>query len=126
KSIREFVATRDETCRMWGCSRRIRRDRVGYGADLDHATPWPKGEATPPNLSGLCGQHHLPKHTPPCTHQQHDDGTAAAGTHARVPAMTFPAEWVHTDEGDGAAAPGSPPPMGANELVAAFAEEPPY
>ncbi len=138
KSMREFVATRDETCRMWGCNRRIRRDRAGYGADLDHATPWPKGESTPTNLSGLCRHHHLLKHSPRWTHRLHPDGSTEWVTPAGVPAMTFPAQWVHTDDdqpletlaSQAPQGPGthhnSPPVQGANELAAAFAEAPPF
>ena len=48
---------------------------VDTGADLDHATPWPKGESTPTNLSGLCRHHHLLKHSPRWTHRLHADGT---------------------------------------------------
>ena len=47
-AMREFVTTRDGTCRMWGCSRRA--DHV----DLDHTRPWPTGPTTPVNLAGLC------------------------------------------------------------------------
>ena len=40
--------------------------------------------------------------------------------------MTFPAQWVHTDDERDSGDPDSPPTQGANELAAAFAEAPPF
>jgi hypothetical protein len=51
-AMRELVATRDGTCRMWGCARRATH------ADLDHTRPWPQGPTTPANLVTLCRRHH--------------------------------------------------------------------
>ena len=122
-SMREFVNARDETCRMWGCNRRIRGTSLEHGADLDHAIPWPAGPSTPANLSGLCRHHHLLKHSPRWTHELHPDGTAEWVSPGGVSAVTFPARWVHT-ESEGEA--GSPSPEGANILADLFVEEPAF
>lgn len=122
-AMREFVAARDETCRMWGCNRRVRVGSAETNADLDHATPWPAGPSSPTNLSGLCRHHHRLKHTPGWTHTLHEDGRTEWVSPGGLPASTFPATWVHTeDEGDAA----SPPVEGAKEFVAALAEAPPF
>ncbi len=122
-SMREFVAARDETCRMWGCNRRVRGSGVEHGADMDHATPWPHGRSTPTNLSSLCRHHHLLKHSPRWTHELHPDGSTEWVSPGGVSAVTFPGQWVHTeDEGD----TGSPPPEGANILADFFVEAPPF
>ncbi len=55
RAMREFVTTRDGTCRMWGCGRRAEH------ADLDHTRPWPEGATTPANLVSLCRRHHRMK-----------------------------------------------------------------
>ncbi len=68
-AIREFVTTRDGTCRMWGCSRRA--DHL----DLDHTRPWPTGPTTPTNLTGLCRRHHRLKQTGRWRYTMTDDGT---------------------------------------------------
>ncbi|WP_101394774.1 HNH endonuclease signature motif containing protein [Phycicoccus duodecadis] len=52
KAMRDFVTTRDGTCRMWGCSR-----RAEY-TDLDHTRPWPGGVTSPTDLACLCRRHH--------------------------------------------------------------------
>lgn len=114
-SMREFVADRDEVCRMWGCNRRVRKTRIGYGADLDHATPWPDGDSTPDNLSGLCRHHHRLKHSQRWTHRLRKDGTTEWISPAGVSTITFPAQWIHTeDEGGDPASFASPPWEGAN------------
>lgn len=122
-SMRDFVAARDETCRMWGCNRRIRGSSVEPGADMDHATPWPAGPSTPANLSGLCRHHHLLKHSPRWTHILNPDGSTEWVSPGGVSAVTFPARWVHAEDEGGA---GSPPQEGANILADLFVEAPPF
>ena len=68
-AMREFVTTRDGTCRMWGCSSRA--DHV----DLDHTRPWPDGPTTPANLAGLCRRHHRLKQTGRWRYSLDPDGT---------------------------------------------------
>ena len=70
KAVTDFVATRDGTCRMWGC------DRPATTCDLDHARPWPAGPTTPTNLAGLCRRHHRLKQRRRWTYQLAPDGTA--------------------------------------------------
>lgn len=111
-SMRDFVAARDETCRMYGCNRRIKTGCTETNADLDHATPWPQGPSCPTNLSGLCRHHHRLKHTPAWSHTLHPDGRTEWVSPGGVSASTFPALWVHTQDEGGSA---SPPPEGANE-----------
>lgn len=124
-SMRDFVAARDQVCRMWGCNRSIRRDPGGHGADLDHATAWPEGASTPANVSGLCRHHHRLKHSPRWSHRLNLDGTTEWVSPTGVSAMTFPAQWVHTDD-EWEEEPSSPPAEGAKELVARFAGAPPF
>lgn len=107
-SMREFVHTRDETCRMWGCNRTISRSCGETNGDLDHATEWPAGPSCPLNLSGLCRHHHRLKHTPSWSHRLTEDGRTVWVSPAGAEVETFPSLWVHTDED-------SPPPEGANE-----------
>ena len=107
--MREFVAARDETCRMWGCNRRLMTGCTEDNADLDHATEWPEGQSCPANLSGLCRHHHRLKHTPGWTHRLHEDGRTEWISPAGVATGTFPSLWVHTDDED------SPPSEGAND-----------
>src|SRR5699024_1413864 len=47
-AIRRFVTHRDVHCRFPGC-----QQPAAY-CDLDHVTPWPRGETTPTNLLTLC------------------------------------------------------------------------
>ncbi len=91
---REFVTTRDATCRMWGCTRPVHTTRLGWKADVDHATPWPEGETSPINLSALCRHHHRVKHSPRWRHVLHPDGTTQWLTPGGVPAFTFPVHAV--------------------------------
>jgi hypothetical protein len=54
--LREFVISRDETCRFPGCS------RPASAGDIDHVQPWAFGGATDrANLGALCRRHHLLK-----------------------------------------------------------------
>ena len=67
--MRRFVATRDGTCRMWGCS------RTAEHVDLDHTRPWPRGSTTPQNLVALCRRHHRMKQQGRWRYRLHSDGT---------------------------------------------------
>ncbi|HET6968887.1 MAG TPA: HNH endonuclease signature motif containing protein, partial [Ornithinibacter sp.] len=69
KSITEFVATRDGTCRMWGCARSAVR------CDTDHARPWPRGATSPKNLADLCRRHHRFKQRGRWAYRIGPDGT---------------------------------------------------
>ncbi|MGL5863396.1 MAG: HNH endonuclease signature motif containing protein, partial [Phycicoccus sp.] len=69
KAIREYVQTRDGTCRMWGCFRRATR------VDLDHVRPRPAGATSPQNLAGLCRRHHRMKQRGRWRYRLHPDGT---------------------------------------------------
>lgn len=113
---REFITTRDGTCRMWGCTRPVHTTRLGWKADVDHATPWPTGETTPTNLSALCRHHHRVKHSPRWRHVLHADGTTEWLTPGGVPAFTFPAHAVHEED---EAEPASSPPTGTNAQMSA-------
>lgn len=132
---REFVTARDGTCRMWGCTRPVHTTRLGWKADVDHATPWPEGTTSPANLSALCRHHHRVKHSPRWRHVLHEDGTTEWLTPGGVPAFTFPAHLVHEDDGDdvadaggSVADTGSSPSAGTNRrsLVGAAAGPPPF
>ena len=69
RAVREFVTTRDGTCRMWGCSRRATH------SDLDHRRPWPDGPTSPENLVALCRRHHRMKQHGRWRYQLDRDGT---------------------------------------------------
>ncbi|WP_435198114.1 hypothetical protein [Janibacter sp. GS2] len=127
-SMRDFISARDETCRMWGCNRRVTRSCSETNADLDHATSWPVGPSCPTNVSGLCRHHHRLKHTPGWTHTLHPDGRTEWVSPGGLPASTFPALWVHTEVDDGwdTDAGDSPPSQGANILTDLFAAAPPF
>ncbi|XVX21790.1 hypothetical protein ACQP1U_08040 [Actinomycetota bacterium] len=67
KRMREFLATRDGTCRWFGCTRPAVADPDTVGprnADLDHVTPWPVGATTPTGLAHDCRRHHRAKQAP--------------------------------------------------------------
>ena len=70
RAMTDFVATRDGTCRMWGCT------RPAMACDTDHARPWPAGPTTPTNLGGLCRRHHRLKQRRQWVYQLDPDGTA--------------------------------------------------
>ena len=69
QAMRDFVTTRDGTCRMWGCTRRADH------TDLDHTRPWPTGATTPRNLVALCRRHHRMKQQGRWRPTLTDDGT---------------------------------------------------
>jgi hypothetical protein len=54
-TLREFVQTRDLTCRHPGCN------RPAEFCDIDHTTAWPTGPTHPGNTKCLCRKHHLLK-----------------------------------------------------------------
>ncbi|MCE1178047.1 MAG: 13E12 repeat family protein [Micrococcales bacterium] len=67
KAMREFLATRDGTCRWFGCTRPAVADPDTVGprnADIDHVTPWPAGATTPTGLAHDCRRHHRAKQAP--------------------------------------------------------------
>ncbi len=129
RAQREFVATRDGTCRMWGCGRPVESTRLGWQADVDHALPWPRGGTTPANLSALCRHHHRVKHAPRWTHRLRADGSTEWVTPGGTTAFTFPAHTVDTvdtvDADDRART--SSPPTGTNEATgpATRSDDPP-
>ena len=52
--LTDYVIARDHTCRGPGCTRRA------SASDLDHATPFPRGDTSSANLGALCrGEHTL-------------------------------------------------------------------
>ncbi|WP_197380833.1 HNH endonuclease signature motif containing protein [Mycolicibacterium mengxianglii] len=56
KALREFVKSRDLTCRIPGC------DRAADWGDLDHSIAWGEGGPTHgSNLNGKCRHHHMIK-----------------------------------------------------------------
>lgn len=98
KAHREFVAARDGKCRMWGCERPVHSTRLGWQADVDHATPWPDGATTPANLSALCRHHHRVKHSPRWTHRLNAEGSTEWVTPGGTHAFTFPVHAVDADD----------------------------
>lgn len=127
-SVRDFVAARDGLCRMWGCNRRVRAEALEHVNDIDHATPWPLGESSPSNLSGLCRHHHRVKHSPRWSHTLLPDGTTEWRSPGGVPAMTFPDHAVHVDEDEGREVHAllSPPQEGARQIELGLAEPIPF
>ncbi len=129
---REFVTARDGTCRMWGCTRPVHTTRLGWKADINHATPWPEGATSPANLSALCRHHHRVKHSPRWRHVLHEDGTTEWLTPGGVPAFTFPAHLVHEDDVDdgdeSVSETGSSPAAGTKpmSMAGAVTEAPPF
>lgn len=56
KRMRDWIVTRDRTCRFPGCMRRAAK------CEIDHAQPWDAGGRTVRgNLGALCKRHHLMK-----------------------------------------------------------------
>ncbi len=96
KDVRTFVATRDGTCRMWGC------DRPAISCDLDHARPWPTGPTSPRNLAGLCRRHHRLKQRRRWTYRLHPDGTVSWTSPSGRRRTTLPdhATWPPPDPSD--------------------------
>ncbi len=88
------VRARDRVCRFPGCSRPATRRQ---GTDLDHTTPWPRGQTTASNLAVLCRHHHLLKHSPGWTAQLHPDGVMEWTSPSGKTFRTEP--WVYADTG---------------------------
>ncbi|WNG83143.1 DUF222 domain-containing protein [Mycobacterium sp. ITM-2016-00316] len=91
RTLAEFIACRDLTCRWPGCNVPVAR------CDIDHSTPWPYGPTHPSNTKLYCRIHHLIK-TFHCgaggwRDQQHPDGTIT---------ITAPNGRVYTTKPDGA------------------------
>ena len=84
-AVRQFVTTRDGTCRMWGCSRPAAR------VDLDHTRPWPDGRTAPDNLAALCRRHHRMKHHGRWRYRLDQDGTVTCSSTTGRTRMTPPA-----------------------------------
>lgn len=126
-SMREFIATRDGTCRMWGCTRKtMRAGPSETNIDIDHATAWPAGETTPANLSGLCRHHHRMKQTPGWKHVLTAEGVSQWTSPDGILKTSYPEQWVHTDDEDQETpetAPASPPVEGASDLAAEVEEQ---
>ncbi|HET7762942.1 MAG TPA: DUF222 domain-containing protein, partial [Phycicoccus sp.] len=89
KALREFVTTRDGTCRMWGCTRRA--DHL----DLDHTRPWPDGPTAPVNLAGLCRRHHRMKQHGKWRYRLDPDGTITWTSTTGRTRVTEPAHRLH-------------------------------
>ncbi|MGY1605599.1 DUF222 domain-containing protein [Geodermatophilus sp. SYSU D00700] len=83
---RRFVATRDRTCRMPGCS------RPAASTDLDHVAPHGRGGLTDcTNLCCLCERHHrLKTHARGWAFAMDDDGFLTVTTPSGVTRVTRP------------------------------------
>ncbi|WNG80231.1 DUF222 domain-containing protein [Mycobacterium sp. ITM-2016-00316] len=103
RTLAEFIACRDLTCRWPGCNVPVAR------CDIDHTTPWPYGPTHPSNTKLYCRIHHLIKtfHCGPqgWRDQQHPDGTITitapnGRTYTTTPdgALYFPQFAVRTAE----------------------------
>jgi hypothetical protein len=106
QATRDFVTTRDGTCRFTGC----RQPAVRAALDLDHRVPWRRdgagGATCDCNLQSLCGNHHRLKHEARFTVEPDDDGTLTWTTptgrthrkpptalpHGPVPAIQVPSD----------------------------------
>lgn len=53
--LARLVRARDKECRMPGCC------APAEACDLDHVTPWPRGQTSAANLGPLCRRHHIMK-----------------------------------------------------------------
>ena len=117
RAMKDFVATRDGTCRMWGCN------RPATACDTDHAQPWPAGHTTPTNLGGLCRRHHRLKQRRRWVYQLDPDGTISWTSPQGKRRMTYPqhAYWPPLD----AALP-EPAPQPALVSTPASDEPPPF
>lgn len=84
RAMTDFVALRDGTCRMWGCS------RPAVACDVDHARAWPAGPTSPGNLGGLCRRHHRLKQRRRWAYRLDPDGTATWTSPNGVRRVTLP------------------------------------
>ncbi|PKW26124.1 uncharacterized protein DUF222 [Phycicoccus duodecadis] len=99
QAMRDFVTTRDGTCRMWGCTR-----RAEY-TDLDHTRPWPDGATSPTDLACLCRRHHRLKQQGRWRPRLDPDGTLTWTSPSGTRRVTEPAHRV------AASAPPDVPPF---------------
>ena len=115
KDVRGFVANRDGTCRMWGCS------RPALACDVDHARPWPSGPTSPRNLAGLCRRHHRLKQRRRWQYRLHPDGTVTWTSPSGATRTTRPEHtlWPPSDERRTA-----PPPVPQPEPAGVVAAPP--
>ncbi len=116
RAMTDFVATRDGTCRMWGCTRQA------TACDTDHARPWPAGHTTPTNLGGLCRRHHRFKQRRRWVYRLDPDGTVSWTSPKGKRRMTYPqlAHWPPTE-------PAPPTPVAAGfPPEPASPDEPPF
>ena len=69
--LREYLTTRDATCRFPGCPRKASR------CQMDHAQAWDDGgQTSPANLGALCARHHqLKTHAGWSITSSHPDGS---------------------------------------------------
>jgi hypothetical protein len=88
------VRARDRVCRFPGCLRPATR---GQGTDLDHTTPWPRGQTTASNLAALCRHHHLLKHSPGWTAELLPEGVMQWTSPSGKTYISEP--WVYADTG---------------------------
>lgn len=84
RAMTDFVALRDGTCRMWGCS------RPSVACDVDHARAWPSGPTSPVNLGGLCRRHHRLKQRRRWVYRLDPDGTVTWTSPKGVRRVTLP------------------------------------
>ncbi|MGL5865370.1 MAG: HNH endonuclease signature motif containing protein, partial [Dermatophilaceae bacterium] len=97
-AMREFVHTRDGTCRMWGCARRATH------TDLDHTQPWPGGPTSPSNLASLCRRHHRMKQHGRWRYTLHPNGDITWISTTGTVRRTHPTHRLISES-----TPGSPP-----------------
>ncbi|MGL5930739.1 MAG: DUF222 domain-containing protein [Dermatophilaceae bacterium] len=101
-AMREFVHTRDGTCRMWGCTRRATH------TDLDHTKPWPVGSTSPSNLVSLCRRHHRMKQHGRWRYTLEPDGDITWISQSGTTRRTHPAHRVILVPPCGEEPPGTP------------------
>lgn len=84
--LRDFLVSRDGTCRFPGCPRRAER------CDIDHIVPWDAGGTTDrANLMPLCRRHHLLKTFGEWSDvERRDDGTVVWRAPDGRPVVTHP------------------------------------
>ena len=95
---RDYVTTRDQTCRFPGCRRAAKRCQIDHS---DEYCPGRKdgGVTCPCNLSCLCAFHHGLKTGGLWDSVQHSDGTITWKSPTGRKYTTYPRQWP-TDHGD--------------------------
>jgi hypothetical protein len=104
KAMRDVVAARDGTCRMWGCTRRADH------TDLDHTRPWPAGATSATNLVSLCRRHHRLKQLQRWRPTLDPDGTLTWTSPSGTRRVTEPAQRIGAPAPDHLA-DATPPPF---------------